>query len=106
MQGAQRSTDVRRVFGDAIERDGVTVIPVAQLRGAGGGGGGTDADTDAAGSGGGYAITARPVGVLVIRDGQVEWQPTRDPDRLALAGLATFALVLLVVRGALRRGRS
>ena len=31
---------VKRVFGDAYEVDGVTVIPVAAVRGGGGGGGG------------------------------------------------------------------
>ena len=33
---------VKRVFGEAYEAHGLTVIPVAAVRGAGGGGGGED----------------------------------------------------------------
>ena len=35
---AREVTTVRRVFGEPIERDGVTVVPVAAVRGGGGGG--------------------------------------------------------------------
>ncbi len=51
---------VRRVFGDAYQYNGTTVIPVAAVRGIGGGGAGTQTDTDQpAGSGGGmgYAVS-------------------------------------------------
>jgi uncharacterized spore protein YtfJ len=37
---ARDSLTVKRVFGEPIERDGVTVIPVANVMGAFGGGGG------------------------------------------------------------------
>lgn len=59
---------VKRVYGDPIEKDGMTVIPVASVRGGGGGGGGNDA-ADAGGSGAGFGFTARPAGVYVLRDG-------------------------------------
>ena len=42
---------VSRVFGDAYEHDGVTVIPVASVRGGGGGGGGEGEGTSADGPG-------------------------------------------------------
>src|SRR4029079_3377248 len=71
---------VSRVFGDAYERDGVTVIPVASVRGGGGGGGGEGEADDARGSGSGggvgFGVTARPVGVYVVKDGEVSWQPS------------------------------
>ena len=46
---------VSTVFGEPVEREGITVIPVARARfGFGGGGGaGTDEEHDSAGQGGG-----------------------------------------------------
>ena len=38
---ARHSASVRDVYGDPIEKDGITIIPVARVTGAGGGGGGT-----------------------------------------------------------------
>jgi uncharacterized spore protein YtfJ len=34
---AREATTVRRVFGDPYEKDGVTIIPAAKVRGRGGG---------------------------------------------------------------------
>jgi uncharacterized spore protein YtfJ len=42
---------VSRVFGAAYEADGVTIIPVASVRGGGGGGGGEGEAADRTGSG-------------------------------------------------------
>ena len=36
--GAQETLTVRRLFGEPIQVDGATIIPVAALRGGGGGG--------------------------------------------------------------------
>jgi uncharacterized spore protein YtfJ len=88
LKGARDSISVRRVFGDPIEHDGVIVVPVAKV--AGGGGGGGDSEDN---GGGGFGLGARPVGVYVIKDGQVSWRPAIDPLRVAL--LALLALVLL-----------
>jgi uncharacterized spore protein YtfJ len=102
---------VRRVFGEAYELDGASIIPVAAVRGAGGGGGGgaTDPQTDAAGSGlgVGFAVDARPVGVLVVKDGEVTWRPTFDVMRIVLGAgqLLGVALFLAWRRGLLRRLR-
>ena len=78
LQGARDAVSVRRVFGDPVEQDGVTVIPVARVMGGGGGGGDNDDN-----GGGGFGINARPAGVYVIRDGQVSWRPAIDPIRVA-----------------------
>jgi hypothetical protein len=75
---------VRQVFGEPYERDGVLVVPVARVAGgAGGGGGGNPTE---GGSGGGFALEARPVGVYVVRDGEVSWRPAVDVTRIALGG--------------------
>jgi uncharacterized spore protein YtfJ len=89
---------VRRVFGDPVERDGVTVIPAAYVGGGGGGGGGSGTQPDGqvgSGSGGGFGVKARPAGALVIRDGDVRWEPALDPER-RLAMYTTLGVVAIV----------
>ena len=92
LQGARDAVSVRRVFGDPVEQDGVTLIPVARVMGGGGGGGDNDDN-----GGGGFGINARPAGVYVIKEGQVSWRPAIDPIRVAL--VAVLALALLGRRG-------
>jgi len=88
LQGAKDAITVRRVFGEPIEHEGVVVVPVAKV--AGGGGGGGDSENN---GGGGFGLGARPVGVYVIKNGQVSWRPAIDPIRVA--ALAVLALALL-----------
>lgn len=91
----------RRVFGAPIESDGVMLVPVARVRGgAGGGSGGREGEE---GTGGGGGIDAKGLGVFVVKDGNVSWQPALDVTKLAIGG-QLFALVfLLVVRSIVRR---
>ena len=79
VERAKDSATVKRVFGDPIQQDGVTVIPVARVVQGGGGGMGrqeVSVDPDAApggeGSGGGFGLSATPAGVFVVKDGDVE----------------------------------
>ena len=94
---ASEAMTVKRVFGDPVERDGMTVIPVANVMGGGGGGSGeapaaADDDGDPAGSGTatgkgvGFGIRATPAGVYVIKDGDVSWRPAVDQTRIAISG--------------------
>lgn len=95
---------VRRVFGDAVERDGVTVIPVAMVAGGGGGGaGGSGVDGEGEGEGGGFGGMARPAGVYVVKADSVEWHPALDITLLGMAGIALTALIALVLGRALGR---
>lgn len=94
---------VRRVFGDAYELDGVTVIPVAALRGGGGGGGGEGdapgAEGSGSGAGAGFGVAMRPVGAFVVKDGDVTWTPSVDVMRVVLGGqLVALAGVLVLGR--------
>jgi hypothetical protein len=92
---------VRRVFGEPYERDGVTVIPAAVLRGGVGGGGGRD-ERGQQGEGGGFGLIARPAGAYIVRDGSVVWRPAFDLNRtIGLTG--TIAVVWLLTVGR-RRG--
>ena len=87
------------VFADPIERNGVTVIPVAKARwGFGGGSGRTHKEN---GSGGGGGAVVSPIGFIEIRDGQAVFKriASFSPWILAIGGLVSFFLV----RGVLGR---
>jgi uncharacterized spore protein YtfJ len=119
--GAKAS--VRAVFGDPIERDGITVIPVAKVRwGFGGGAGsgpvavgpgidGQGARADAPGgpsfgTGGGGGATAEPVGYLEIGPDGAMFRPINSPmpsPGFLLAAGATAALVLRALARLIRR---
>lgn len=61
------SASAKAVFGDPIERDGHTVVPVAQsMWGTGAGTG--ESETEGRGSGGGGGAMTRPVGYIEISD--------------------------------------
>ena len=94
---------VSRVFGEAYERDGVTVVPVASVRGGAGGGGGKKADTGEEGEGGGFGLIARPAGVYVIKDGAVSWQPAVDVNRIVATGVVGWVFAVWLISRAVRR---
>jgi uncharacterized spore protein YtfJ len=94
---ARDAVTVRRVFGEPYEQGGLSVIPAASVRGAAGGGGGTGPDATAgSGEGMGFAVTARPIGAYVVRDGQVSWRPAMDLTRVVLVAEALVGVALLV----------
>ena len=120
---ARDAMTVKRVFGDPYEKDGLTVIPVANVMGGAGAGGGigvgvrpvgagdeaaADADDDAtvgtgeSGYGMGYGLRASPAGVYVIKGGEVEWKPALDTNRLALQRAGVMIVGLLVLRSIIR----
>lgn len=121
--GAKAS--VRAVFGEPVERDGITVIPVARVRwGFGGGAGGgpvamgpgrgeafspPGAAEDARsgfGSGGGGGATADPIGYLEIGPDGAAFRsivPPMPSPAFLLASGVTAALVLRALARLLRR---
>jgi uncharacterized spore protein YtfJ len=88
---------VGRVFGEPIERNGVTIVPVAQVMGGGGGGGG-HSEEGQEGSGVGYGMRAVPAGVYLIKGNDVEWKPSVDVNRVILGGQVVAIFVLLTIR--------
>ena len=57
LQGVIDGVKAGTVFGQPIEKDGVTVLPVARISGGGGGGKGQDAGgREAEGAGGGLGL--------------------------------------------------
>lgn len=105
LSNARDAMTVRRVVGDPYERDGVTVIPVAHVRGGGGGGddGAVGDDRVHPAGGGGFGLNARPVGAYVVGGGQVRFEPALDLTRVIVGGQLLVAVALLVLRSVLRR---
>ena len=68
---------VRSAYGDPVEVDGTTIMPVACVSyGFGAGEGGADAaEAQGEGSGGGGGGMAVPVGAYVTRDGVTRFEP-------------------------------
>ncbi len=96
----------RAVFGDPVERDGVTVIPVARVRwgfGGGGGRGGHEKD-EGEGSGGGGGASASPAGYIQIADGAAEFRRIGFPvsPGTMIAGAVAFLLVMRGLRALFR----
>ena len=89
---AQDAITVKRVFGDPIETEGVTVIPAAKVGGGGGGGGDNENN-----GGGGFGLGARPVGAYVVKGDDVRWVPAVDVNRL-LAFAFVVGLVFALKR--------
>lgn len=101
--GAQ--VGVHRVFGEPIERDGITVVPVAVVMGGGGGGGGTGPKSPEGGAGGGFGVWARGIGAYEIRDDRLRFVPAVDVVALGVLGLALTRTFSSVRRRIRRRRR-
>jgi uncharacterized spore protein YtfJ len=122
-KAAQDTFTVRRVFGEAYEHGGVTIIPVARVMGmigtgAGGGEGNTsmawlgrfprkghedvvetsdsgDPDTHGHGhgGGGGFGTWVYPLGVYVVDSKGTHWQPAVDANLVLLGAGFAFTVV-------------
>jgi uncharacterized spore protein YtfJ len=94
---ARDTITVRRVFGEPYERDGVTIIPAARVRGGGGGGSG-EGPKGEKGGGSGFGVSARPVGAFVLKDGAWEWKPAVDVTKVIIGAQIAFVLAWLAIR--------
>jgi uncharacterized spore protein YtfJ len=116
-QAAQRPTDAvlatlaeqvgarfsaSTVFGAPVERDGVTVIPVATIRFGIGGGAGSDPGKGQEGQGGGGAGQGSAAGYIEIKDGRTRFVPVVQPARMVLL----FGTMLLAGLAILRTARA
>ncbi len=90
----------RAVFSDPVERDGVTVIPVARVRwgfGAGGGTGGLEGTKEHGEGGGG--VSASPLGYIEISEEGASFHEIRDLGAVWPIVLASGFAAWLVLRG-------
>ena len=120
---------VRRAFGEAYEKNGMLIIPVAIVAGGGGGGTGhnrrgdpaagpdsppdapdapdaahdrTPQDSGRTEAGGGFGGLVLPSGAYVVNGDQVRWVPAVD---VTITVLASLTLVRLLARTWTRRRR-
>jgi uncharacterized spore protein YtfJ len=111
IKSVRDALSVRQVFGEPVERDGVTVIPAATVIGGGGGGGGQevqqpsneDGEAEPQGQSGvgfGFGGMIWPAGAFEIKDDRVTWRPAIDVTRVLVLVLV---LAIAVVRGRGRR---
>ncbi len=104
LSGARDVVSVKRVYGDPYEKNGLTVIPAATVRGGGGGGMG-DNEAGESGGGGGFGLVARPSGAWIVEDGEVTWKPAIDVNRIVLGG-QIIAMTVIIVTGRILLARS
>ena len=96
---------VRRVYGEPITENGVTIVPAAAVRGGGGGGEGDPGEDTPGGSGGGFGMSARPVGVYQLKDDEAVWVPAADTTKVILVAEVMAIVALLVVRSIVKSRR-
>jgi len=98
-ESIQVHANAKQVYGEPVERDGTTIIPVARVQwGFGGGGFGRGAVERGGGGGGAQAI---PTGFIELRNGVAEFRPIVDrnaPLRFAAVGAAAFLAGLLIAK--------
>ena len=101
--GARAS--VTAVFGQAVERGDLTVIPVARVRwgfGGGTGSGGDGAGSSGEGSGGGGGVAADPVGFVEIGPSGATFRPIVQPYPSPLFLLVSGVTAAIILRALAR----
>lgn len=89
------------VYGAPIERDGVTVIPVASVKTRFGFGFGKGHDKDERGGGGGGGVSAVPAGYIEIAGGETRFKRIGPPAAVGIMAAIGGTIVLsLTVIGA------
>ena len=97
----QLHANAKQVYGEPVERDGTTIIPVARVQwGFGGGGLGRGA---AERGGGGGGVRATPIGYIELRNGESHFRPIVDPT--SIASLVATGIAGLIAGLLLRRLR-
>lgn len=100
LTGAQEALTARRVFGEPIQAEGATVLPVAVI--AGGGGGGARGNQE---GGVGYGLKARPAGVFVVKNGEAKWRPAVNINLIIAGGQLVALAALMTLKTYLQRSR-
>jgi uncharacterized spore protein YtfJ len=101
LREAVDNVSVDKVFGTPVIQGGTILLPVAKIGGGAGGGSGTgpaEPGQENGGSGGGLGMSAKPLGVFVLRDGKVGWRPALDVNRIIMGGQIVAVAALLLAR--------
>ena len=98
----QMHANAKQVYGDPVERNGTTIIPVARVNWGFGGGGLGRGERERGGGGGG--VRATPAGYIELRDGTSRFRPIVDPTAMtALVASAAAGLLVGLLFSRLRR---
>ena len=99
----QLHASAKQVYGEPVERDGTTIIPVARIQWGFGGGGMGHGHAERGGGGGGARAT--PTGFIELRNGKAEFRAIHDASAsAALVMAAAFGLIAgMVVTKLVRR---
>jgi uncharacterized spore protein YtfJ len=104
----QNALTSKTIYGEPITAQGVTVVPVAEVRfgfGGGGGGGAGPAGDDGAstgaggGGGGGGGGAVEPVGFIEITESGSRWVPVEPPQSTQLLKALNSASKILPFAG-------
>ncbi len=104
------TASVKQVFGEPIQANGKTIVPVARVHyrlGAGAGGGEVKEGSQlgpraGSGGGGGGLVIARPVGALEVSDSGTRFISFVDPAEIVKACVGGL-MALLIARRLLKR---
>lgn len=98
-ESIQVHANAKQVYGEPVERDGTTIIPVARVQwGFGGGGIGRGPVERGGGGGGAQAI---PTGFIELKKGVAEFRPIADPNapmKLVAIGAVSFLAALILAK--------
>jgi uncharacterized spore protein YtfJ len=98
----QVHANAKQVYGEPVERDGTTIIPVARVQWGFGGGGLGHGAAERGGGGGGARATA--IGYIELRDGQSQFRPIHDSrDVGTLLAIAAAGIVAGLIAARLAR---
>lgn len=86
------TANAKYIYAEPVERNGVTVIPVAKAAYGFGGGSGKKEGEEGSGGGGGVAIT--PVGYIEMKNGETRFR--QIIDSAALVSLMTIGSLSLL----------
>ena len=98
----QVNANAKQVYGEPVERDGTTIIPLARVQWGFGGGGLGRGAAERGGGGGGARATA--IGYIELRDGKSEFRPIHHSgDVAALAAVAAAGILAGLIASRLVR---
>ncbi|HKF35383.1 MAG TPA: spore germination protein GerW family protein [Ktedonobacteraceae bacterium] len=96
------NSKVSTVFGDPVERGGITIIPVARVGWGFGGGAGSGSNPNqnqaGEGSGGGGGTMVYPVGYIELRDGRATFYPIYDFGTILRLVIGAGIIAMLLLR--------
>lgn len=90
------AANAKYIYAEPVERDDVTVIPVAKAVYGFGGGSGSGKNEGEEGSGGGGGVAIKPVGYIEMKNGETRFRRIVELSSL-LPLIATGSLALMTV---------